>query len=346
MGGASRKLRAGADNAITDVPGIEVGHFSDLVGLTGVTTILCREGAVTGVDVRGAAPGTRETDLLEPGNLVQKVQAIVLAGGSAFGLDAAAGVMRFLEERGHGQVVAEDRVVPIVPAAVLFDLDVGSWESRPTAEHGYLAAENASSERPAMGNVGAGTGAKAAGVKGGLGSASAVFENGLIVGALVVVNSAGRTFDPEAGGFFARDLELGQEFGQLGIPQGEARRAGSDYSELIPDSGSRVGGNTTIGVVATNALLDKAQVRILARASHDGMARAIRPAHTVFDGDTIFAMATGEQRLSGPAEQARLGAVAGDVFSRAVVHAMLAAQSVSGLKSYCDLFPRLCGRES
>ena len=342
MSGDSGKLRTGENNAITDVPGVEVGHSSDFEGLTGVTAVLCREGAVAGVDVRGAAPGSRETDLLEPGNLVQKVQAIVLAGGSAFGLDAAAGVMRYLEERGHGQVVADGRVVPIVPAAVLFDLDVGIWESRPTAEHGYRAAESASSGKPAMGNVGAGTGAKAAGVKGGLGSASAVFENGLVVAALVVVNSAGRTFDPGTGRLFARDLELGQEFGELGSPQGEPAQSDSDYSQHLPDKGSRVGGNTTIGVVATNALLDKAQARKIAQVSHDGMARAIRPAHTVFDGDTIFAMATGEHPLSGTAEQARLGAVAGDVFSRAIVHAMLAARSTGGLRSYCDLFPNLC----
>lgn len=342
--GERARLRPGRHNAISDIPGIELGHATDQEALTGATVVLARAGAVAGVDVRGSAPGTRETDLLEPGNLVQKAQAILLTGGSAYGLAAASGVMRYLEENGLGQVVAEGRVVPIVPAAALFDLDIGSWEVRPGELHGYEAASSAGSGRPAMGNVGAGTGAKAGGVKGGVGSASALMEDGLVVGALAAVNSAGRAFDPDTGAFYARHLELDGEFGLASSPGREQRggegAADSGYLDLLPDGVSRVGRNTTLGVVATNAALDKAQARKLAQVTHDGMARALRPVHTIFDGDTIFAMATGERELTGPWQQARLAAVAADVFARAVVHGMLAARGAGGVPSYHDLFPQ------
>lgn len=333
-------MRPGLHNALTDVHGIEVGHWSDDVGLTGVTVILARAGAVAGVDVRGAAPGTRETDLLEPGNLVELAQAVVLTGGSAFGLDAAGGVVRYLEERGLGQRVGQGHVVPIVPAAVIYDLEVGDPGARPTARHGHLAATSASSSAPLQGSVGAGSGARAGGYKGGVGSASSELESGLVVGALMVVNSLGRTFDPSDGRLFAQELGLEGEFPSwrpaYGRTTGPKDR---DYRSLIPDDSALAGGNTTIGVIATNARLDKSQVRKLAQLAHDGIARAVRPAHTMFDGDTVFALATGEMRLEGNAGLARLGAVAADTVSRAIVHAMLAATGVKGLPSYRDAFP-------
>ncbi|MEX2534620.1 MAG: P1 family peptidase [Trueperaceae bacterium] len=340
-------MTPGRHNAITDVPGIEVGHATDHEALTGTTVILARAGAVAGVDVRGAAPGTRETELLEPGNLVQTVQAIVLSGGSAFGLDAAGGVMRYLEEQGLGQAVGPGRV-PIVPAAVIFDLDLGSWSKRPTAEFGYRAAEGASSGRPAMGNVGAGTGARAGGLKGGVGSASAILEisaGRVVVGALAVVNAVGRAHDPVTGALHGRALALGDEFNLVDGTRvaGPGTQGANDYADLFPTNGSLAGRNTTIGVVATDARLDKAQARKLSQMAHDGLARAIRPAHTMFDGDTIFALATGERELFGPAELTRLAAVASDAFTRAIVHGMIAAKGAGGFESYCEAYPERCG---
>lgn len=338
-------LRTGPHNSITDVPGVEVGHDTDTAALTGTTVILTRAGAVAGVDVRGAAPGTRETDLLAPANLVQKVQAIVLSGGSAFGLDAAGGVMRYLEERGLGQPVGDERVVPIVPAAVIYDLDVGDWTRRPGPEHGYRAAKSATSNRPQQGNVGAGTGARAGGLKGGLGCASSLLGNGLMVGAIAVVNAVGRAHDPSSGELFARSLGLPGEFEDLGVPADHGYSGSDDrhYGSLFGSDGPLAGRNTTIGVIATNALLDKAQAGKLAQMAHDGLARAIRPSHTMFDGDTLFALGTGERELAGAAELAVLGAVAADTFARAVVSGMLSATSAGGLKSYCDSFPGVCG---
>jgi L-aminopeptidase/D-esterase-like protein len=332
-------VSVGADNAITDVPGIEVGHWTDPHALTGTTVILAGGGAVAGVDVRGAAPGTRETDLLDPVNLVQRVQAVVLSGGSAFGLDSAGGVMRYLEERGQGQDVGGGRVVPIVPAAVIFDLDVGSWEMRPSGEHGYLAAVNAVPRNSEQGNVGAGTGARAGGLKGGLGGASTELSDGLVVGALVVVNSIGRAHDPESGALFGSELGLDGEFESLRAAPAGMALFDRDYGRLFA-ANPLAGRNTTIGVVATNARLDKAQAKKMAQMAHDGMTRAIRPAHTMFDGDTIFALATGQgEEVMGSAPLARLGAIAADTFTRAIVHAMLAATSAGGLECHRDAFP-------
>lgn len=342
-------MRPGKNNSISDVPGIEVGHATEVEALTGVTAVLTRAGAVAGVDVRGAAPGTRETDLLDPVNLVQSVQAIVLSGGSAFGLDSASGVMRYLEEQGVGQPVGGGRVVPIVPAAVIFDLDVGSSTLRPNAEHGYRAASSASASPPEQGNVGAGTGARAGGLKGGLGCASAVFggKSGdeLVVGALGVVNAVGRAHDPLTGELYGRGLGFPGEFGELTPPSayGFEGNEDRDYSTLFPADSALAGRNTTIGVVATNARLDKAQAGKLAQMAHDGLARAIRPAHTMFDGDTIFALSTGDRELTSASEMAMLGAIAADVFGRALVHGMLHASSAGGLTSYCDTFPNACG---
>lgn len=333
-------LASGHHNDITDVPGVEVGQATDERALTGVTVVLTRTGAVAGVDVRGAAPGTRETDLLDPENLVQQVQAIVLSGGSAFGLDAAGGVMRYLEEQSLGQDVGNGRVVPIVPAAVIFDLDVGSCTERPDAGYGFRAALAATHEQVEQGNVGVGAGARAGGLKGGLGSASAVMSDGLVAGALAVVNSVGRPHDPATGELHGRGLELGSEFG--GLPAADPavrRREGEEYSDIFPAGGPLPGRNTTLAVVATNARLDKSQARRLAQMAHDGIARAILPAHTMFDGDTVFALATGDRELTGPAELARLGAVIADTLTRAIVRGVLAAKSVPSLQCYRDAFP-------
>lgn len=327
-------------NALTDVPGLTVGHHTHPNGLTGTTVVLTGEGAVGGVDVRGAAPGTRETDLLDPSNLVSRVQAVVLSGGSAYGLAAADGVMQFLEERGLGHPIGQGRVVPIVPAAVLFDLGRSDdWRQRPTAEFGYLAAQAATSGPIAQGCVGAGAGARAGGLKGGIGTASVVLDHGLVVGALVGLNAVGRAHNPMTGGLYGAYLELAGEFQGLRLPsdyEGEPE----DYLSFLAQSGP--GRNTIIGVVATNATLDKAQARRLAQMTHDGIARAVRPAHTLFDGDTLFALATARQPAPDPVTLNMLGAAAADCFARAIVHAMLQADSRGGLTCYREAFPGAC----
>src|SRR5690625_211358 len=235
----------GEHNAITDVAGVEVGQYQETSdgAYTGTTVVLVRDGAVGGVDVRGSAPGTRETDLLDPINMVQEVQAIVLSGGSAYGLEASTGVMRWLEEEGIGHPVGPDRVVPIVPSAILFDLGFGGdWTRRPDADFGYQAAENAESGPVAQGNVGAGTGATAGGgIKGGLGTASVVLENGITVGAIVAVNPAGRPHNPETGELYARWLALDGEFGDLRRPSAISfRRATEAYFAYFRDGESTV----------------------------------------------------------------------------------------------------------
>lgn len=283
--------------AITDVRGIQVGHHTDLRRPTGCSVVLARGaesgGAVGGVDVRGAAPGTRETDLLDPANLVGEVHAVLLAGGSAWGLDAAGGVMRWLDEQGRGLAVgsAPGQRVPIVPAAVLFDLHLGDARIRPGADAGYAACRAASGEAPAQGNVGAGAGATVGklfgmphAMMGGIGSAS-VRVNGTTVGALVAVNALGDVTDPETGAVLAgARSDDGQAL------RGSVRAALAGQPPLAILAGS----NTTIGVIATDAPLGKARARRLAGAGHDGLARAIRPVHTLSDGDTLFALATGQ----------------------------------------------------
>ncbi|WP_027882954.1 P1 family peptidase [Meiothermus rufus] len=325
----------GLHNAITDVPGIRVGHYTDLKNLTGVTVVVPEQGAVAGVDVRGSAPGTRETDLLNPVNLVEKVHAVVLAGGSAYGLEAATGVMRWLEEHGRGYPVGNETtqaLVPIVPAAVIFDLLVGSAEVRPKAEDGYRAAQNLRGGPVEQGVVGVGTGARSGGLKGGVGSASLVLPGGLVVGAIVAANAHGRAHDPVTGEIYARFLEQNGEFRLKHPPRFPVA---PDYTDIFSASFVR---NTVIGCVATNARLTKAQAQKVAQMAHDGIARAIYPAHTMFDGDTIFCLATGEVEIEGPAELSRIGAVAADVFARALVHGVLHAYSVGGLVSYRDLY--------
>jgi L-aminopeptidase/D-esterase-like protein len=302
--------------SITDVRGIEVGHAQNEQALTGCTVILCRAGAVAGVDVRGGAPGTRETDLLNPVNMVQQVHAIVLAGGSAFGLEAAAGVMRYLEERQIG-FKTSDANVPIVPTAILYDLNLGQASVRPDPAMGYFAAAQASSAPPAEGNVGAGTGASVGKIRGmqyamkaGIGTWS-LDLNGLIIGALVVVNAVGDVVDPRTGRSVA-GLRSGSTLNWM--KKNQARSAPSS--------------NTVIGVIATNAKLTKAEATKVAQMAQDGLAQSIRPAHTMFDGDTIFAIATGERK----ADVSTVGAFAAEVMAQAIVRGVKMAKSAGGLK--------------
>lgn len=320
--------------SITDVAGIKVGHFTDSRRPTGCTVILCEEGATGGVDVRGSAPGTRETDLLDPKNLVQQVHAVVLSGGSAFGLETATGVVRYLEEHGIGYDVGVAKV-PIVPAAILFDLGVGDAKIRPDAEAGYKACKAASFNPVAEGNIGAGTGATVGklfgmnrAMKGGLGTASIKIGNELTVGAIVAVNAVGDVIDPATGKLIAgaRTPDGKKIAGTMaGILRGEA---------LPPLLG---GTNTTIGLVATDAKLDKAQAQKVAQMAHDGLARAINPAHTMFDGDTIFAVATGKTTSTKPANVTLIGALAAEAMTQAIVRAIRAAKSLPNLPSSADL---------
>ena len=305
---------------ITDVPGIRVGHDTDLEAATGCTVILCDTPAVGGVDVRGGSPATRETDLLHPLHMVEEVHAVLLTGGSAFGLDAASGVMRYLEESGQGFDTGIARV-PIVPAAAIFDLGLGSASVRPDAAAGYRACERATSEATAQGNVGAGTGAtvgKMAGpafmMKGGLGSASAQLSGEIMVGAIVVVNAAGDVVDPRT---------------QQTIAGARNQPGGFLFSNPF--------GNTTIAVVATNAALSKEQANKVAQMAHNGLAQTLRPAHTMFDGDTIFALALGAraERLDNPDSAAiqtsMIGALAATVLARAIVKAVRHASELHGI---------------
>ncbi|MBD9664878.1 L-aminopeptidase/D-esterase-like protein [Variovorax paradoxus] len=321
---------ASSSGAITDVAGIEVGHFSDTRRPTGCTVILAREGAVAGVDVRGAAPGTRETDLLSPGNLVQQVHGVMLAGGSAWGLAAAEGAMRWLEERNIGMDVRFG-TLPIVPAAVLFDLPMGDARIRPDAAAGYAACEAATRDAPEEGNVGAGSGAlvgKLFGVhramKGGIGTAS-VTVGGVTVGALIAVNALGDVIDPDT----AQPVAGART--EDGLALLDTRRAllrGDLPQPLL------AGTNTTLGVIATDAVLTKVQANRLASVAHDGLARAINPVHTMSDGDTLFALATGRIPLEGPSSESRpgmtvLGTMAAEAVARATLRAVLAARSIT-----------------
>lgn len=319
----TQPLSAPDAGAITQVAGIEVGHFTDARRPTGCTVIIAREGAVGGVDVRGAAPGTRETDLLHPSNLVEQVHAIVLSGGSAWGLDAAGGVMQWLEEQGIGLDVRYGRV-PIVPAAVLFDLPVGDARIRPDARAGYQACAAAGRAAPAEGNVGAGAGAlvgKLFGIeramKGGIGTASITLD-GVTVGALVACNALGDVVDPATGAVIA-GARTADGASLLDIRR--AILAGEAPRPLL------AGTNTTLCVVATDAKLGKTQAQRLAQAAHDGFARSINPVHTMSDGDTAFALATGASgRTLG---MMVLSTLAAEVTARAVVRAVRAARSVT-----------------
>jgi L-aminopeptidase/D-esterase-like protein len=321
-------------NAITDVRGIEVGHAQDEEALTGCTVILCRKGAVAGVDVRGGAPGTRETDLLNPVNLVEKVHAIVLAGGSAFGLDAASGVMHYLEEQkiGFNAGVAK---VPIVPSAILFDLNLGRPDVRPDAAMGYRAATSAASAAPREGNAGVGMGASVGkmfglglAMKAGVGSASIDIGGGVVVGALVAVNAWGDVIDPETNQILA-----GLRAGKVGpLRVGKADYFANTLALMKSTIGRNLLGltsraNTVIGVVATNARLTKAQATKVAQMAQDGIARTIRPAHMMLDGDVIFALSTGSRK----ADVSSVGAFAAEAMAQAILRAVKLARSVGEL---------------
>jgi L-aminopeptidase/D-esterase-like protein len=319
---------------ICDVPGILVGHDTNLEAATGCTVVVCETPTRGGVDVRGGAPGTRETDLLDPRCMVEVVHAVLLTGGSAFGLNAATGVMRVLEERGVGFDVGVARV-PIVPAAVLFDLGLGHADVRPDAEAGARATLAAARAPVAQGTIGAGTGAtlgKLGGpmlaMKGGIGSASATLPDGHIVGALVAVNASGDIYDPESGA-----LVVGARH-----PDGGWLAQGGDVERReTPFPGA----NTTIAVVATDAPLTKTEISKIAQMAHDGLALAIRPVHTPFDGDTVFALSTGHSDSpttpAGAIMVSMVGALAAQTLTRAVVKAARAATGLHGIPGLRDL---------
>lgn len=320
---------------LTAVEGLTVGHHTLTARPTGCTVIIAERGAVAGVDVRGAAPGTRETDLLNPVNMVPVVHAIVLAGGSAFGLDAATGVMKYLEEKGIGFDVRVAKV-PIVPAAILFDLGVGDARIRPDAACGYKAAAAATDGPVTEGDVGAGAGATVGklfgagrAMKGGLGSASITLPDGLTVSAIVAVNAVGDIIDPATGHVVA------------GVRTADGKSL-ADARKLIRSGATRpqarVGENTTIGVVATNATLTKAQATKVAQMAHDGIARAISPAHTMGDGDTIFALATGVR--TDTADVTTIGALAADMMAEAVLRAVRQSKGLPDYPAVRDLAPK------
>ncbi|MBN1810481.1 MAG: P1 family peptidase [Anaerolineae bacterium] len=326
------------NNTITDVPGIKVGHYTDKEGVTGCTVVLCEGGAVGGVDVRGSAPGTRETDLMRPVNLVQEVHAVVLTGGSAYGLDAASGVMRWLEEREIGFNVGVG-VVPIVPAAVLFDLTIGDPKARPNAEAGYQACQSATDGPVAEGSVGAGTGATVGkllgpkfATKSGLGTASVKIGKGLVVGAIVAVNAFGDIVDPDTGAILA-----GTRKPVVGGFVNTVKQMQGDLGQTILGLA-----NTTLAVVATNAYLTKEAVNKVAQMAHDGLARSIRPVHTMFDGDTVFALATGKppkKKEGTGTDPSVVGAAAAEVLAQAVVRAVQQAEPLGGIPAARDLKP-------
>jgi L-aminopeptidase/D-esterase-like protein len=314
---------------LTDVPGVAVGHFTETRRPTGCTVVLTEEGAVCGVDVRGGAPGTRETALLDPVNMVPAVHGVLLAGGSAFGLDAAAGVMRHLEERGRGFAAGPARV-PIVPAAILFDLSVGDPRIRPDASAGHAAARAATSGPVAEGAVGVGAGATVGklwgmehAMKGGVGTASIRLADGLVVAALVAVNAVGDVVDSADGRLVA------------GARSADGRRLRGSMRALIAGEAPPAlpGTNTTLAVVATNASLTKAQATRVATMAHDGLARAIQPVHTPWDGDTVFALSTGRV----PGSELVIGALAAEVTARAIVRAVRLARGLPGLPSASEI---------
>lgn len=344
--------KPGPTNSIVDVPGLEVGQYQQTTDgfLTGTTVVYAPNRAVAGVDVAGGAPGTRETDLLDPMNLVQHVNAIVLSGGSSYGLISAYGVMQWLREHQQGFRVGKEAsdVVPIVPGAIIFDLNRGGrFTAVPTPEFGYKAISAAATEPPKQGTVGAGTGAFSGPVKGGVGSASVVLPNGYIVGAIVILNSAGSTFDPRNCEFYAANLQMGDEFhlrpGPVAGCKDEATRRGRGFPAQDAKRGRM---NTTIAIVATNAPLNKAMAKRMALMAQDGLAMSIRPAHTLFDGDTVFSMSTGAGPALDPEKNPmELNAVfvaGADTLARAVVHAVRNASSAGARKSYCDTYPKAC----
>ncbi|MEI8715998.1 P1 family peptidase [Mesorhizobium sp. ISC11] len=333
-------FRIGPRNLITDVAGLRVGNASDARLKSGVTTVLCDASTVAGVQILGGAPGTRETDLLEPHNSVDVVHAVVLSGGSAFGLDAASGVQAALREHGIGLEVGGFRV-PIVPSAILFDLRNGGdkdWGRYPPyRELGYEAAQTATADFQ-LGSIGAGTGALTSGLKGGLGSASTLLDNGVTIGALAAVNPTGSVTTGRTRHFWAAPFEIGDEFGGLGYPSpmpDEAKRILLKYRDKHFGRQTETGGNTTIAVIATDAVLTKAAAKRLAMSAHDGFVRAIWPTHTPADGDLVFALATGTSGIELSADAAiDLYAAAGATMARAISRGVYAATPAEN-----DLFP-------
>ena len=320
------------NRTITSVPGIEAGHYTDLVNATGCTVVLCRKGAVGGVDVRGGSPGTRETDLLQPARRVDQLFAVTLSGGSAFGLDAATGVMAWLEEQGVGFRVSPEIIVPIVSSAIIYDLGLVNSKVRPGPEEGRAACAAASKDTLSEGTVGAGTGATVAktggtprAVKGGLGSAALKLPNGATVAAAVTVNSIGGIWDYTTGKLVAGPR---RDSGGFDDPVGILLDGSPPASPTGPV-------NTTIGVVATDARINREEANYLARVSHDGLAVAIRPCHTIRDGDTMFAMATGESDTT--ADLTALGAAAVEVTAQAVLRAVRRATGLGGIPAVSEL---------
>ncbi len=329
---------SGASGSLCDVTGIKVGHYTDVRRPTGCTVILTEAGATAGVDVRGSAPGTRETDLIQPSSTVERIHAILLSGGSAFGLDAASGVMQFLEEKGIGYSTPAGKV-PLVPAAILFDLQVGDPAIRPDRQAGYLACKNATAESCDEGNVGAGAGATVGkllgfdkAMKGGTGTAS-IRSGGTVVGALVAVNAVGDVVDPQSGRILA------------GARAADGKTLANTIDQIrhgkLPPSPS-LKENTTIGVVATNAPLSKSQVSKMAQMAHDGLARSINPVHTPIDGDTLFALSThvspSGDSVANVFEMIQIGALAAEAVAMAVCRAILAAKGLPALPSHHDIF--------
>jgi len=317
------------NNTITAVPGIKVGHYTDLQAITGCTVILVEDGAVAGIYVSGSAPGTRETDLLKTGNLVQQVHAILLTGGSAFGLDAATGVMQFLEEKNIG--FQTDTInIPIVPSAVIYDLDMGNPHIRPNKEAGYIASSNATTQEVIQGSVGAGTGAmvgKGAGknysMKSGVGSSLIDLGKGILVGAISVVNATGDIY--ENGGIIAGAIDENNKF--------------LDTYNLMKKRMFRAnpGENTTLSVVATNARLTKEWANKIAQVANDGFARTIKPVHSLFDGDTVFCISTGNVEVDF-FDISLISQVAAEAIEKSIINAVKHAQNIDGHLSYSDLF--------
>ena len=318
------------NDTLTRVPGLKVGHDTDRLAATGCTVVLCPPKTVGAVDVRGGAPGTRETDLLAPHNLVEEVSAVVLSGGSAFGLATADGVMRWHVEHGLGYKSRSGVIVPIVPAAILFDLTIGQKGVYPDTDAGYRACENATTQPVALGSIGAGTGARIGAImgntrasKGGIGSAAIELPNGLVIAALMAVNAVGNVID-----------ENGEILAGLRAPDGSAfvsvLDAMAEMTAANPPVDARE--NTVIGLVATNARLSKAHLHKVAQMAHDGIARAVNPSHTLYDGDTIFALATVEI----PADATFVGAYAAEMVAASIRRAVKEATSLAGVHAIRD----------
>ncbi len=332
--------RPGTRNSITDVDGILVGNAEDAHARTGVTVILPDQPVVAAVDVRGGGPGTRETDALDPSCLVERIHAICLSGGSVFGLEAPSGVVSWMSSKGRGLAFGP-LALPVVPAAILFDLmnggDKGWGEIPPYRSLGWQACEAAAPEF-ALGNAGAGLGATAGDLKGGLGSASAITDDGIQVGALAAANPMGSVVVPGSSAFWAWPFEQGDEFGGQ-TPPGPA----GTNQELDLPGGGFPGGNTTLVVVATNLAVDRAGARRIATMAHDGIARAVRPVHTPFDGDTVFTLSTGTKQIPGgvealPAALSRVGSLAADCAARAIARGVFEAETLGDFPSYQSRF--------